>query len=74
MGYYMKIPVTDQMIKDYQECAEIEEKGKEKDCSGCSCNGGDRLECLGNQTWFKEPDILPLSPMHIDLVEEKQNE
>ena len=55
MGQYIKIPVTNRMIKDYEECARMmEEEGKEKDCDGCSCNGGDNLECLGEYKWIKE--------------------
>ena len=32
----LKISVTDEMIRDYQECAECAKKESGKDCSTCS--------------------------------------
>lgn len=54
MSEYIKIPVTARMEKDYKECVDMQEIGKEKDCSECSLNGGDWCECLGEYTWCKE--------------------
>lgn len=49
----IKIPLTAQMKKDYEECAEMLNEGKEKDCAGCSLNGG-AFECLGEYSWHSE--------------------
>lgn len=55
MKKYIKIPVTESMIRDYEECARMmDEEGREKECSGCSCNGGDNLECLGEYRWIND--------------------
>lgn len=43
---YIKIPWTDVMQKDIDECCEMQKQRKSKECEFCSCNGGN-LECLG---------------------------
>lgn len=54
MKEFIKIPLTEEMKHEYEECARmLDEEGKEKDCSGCSLNGGN-LECLGEYQWCKE--------------------
>lgn len=53
MGKYVRVPLTEQMEKDYRECAEMMDDGEEKSCEGCSCNGG-VLECLGEFPWRKD--------------------
>lgn len=54
MARYLKIAVTEEMDNDYRECAQMMEEGIEKECDGCSCNGGDKLECLGEYRWLEE--------------------
>lgn len=51
---YIKIPLTEKMENDYRECAEMADNGEEKDCSGCSCNGGEFCECLCEYQWCQE--------------------
>lgn len=53
MKRFIKIPLTKKMEDDYEECARMLDEGKEKDCSGCSLNGGN-LECLGEHQWCRE--------------------
>lgn len=55
MKEYIKIPLTEQMKKDYAECAEMADDGLEKDCSSCSMNGGNH-ECLGEYSWIQEEE------------------
>lgn len=47
MSKYIRVPLTAAMEKDYRECAEMMDNGQEKDCEGCSMNGGDQFECMG---------------------------
>lgn len=55
MAEFIKIQLTEQMKKDYEECSRmLDEEGKEKDCCGCSMNGGSQFECLGEYPWCKE--------------------
>ncbi|WP_320967649.1 hypothetical protein [Hungatella hathewayi] len=49
----VKVPLTEEMKADYKECADMMEDGVEKDCEGCSCNGGS-LECLGEYQWCSD--------------------
>lgn len=52
MAEFIKINLTKQMKKDYEECTRMMDKeGKEKDCDGCSLNGGPGLGCLGEHPW-----------------------
>ena len=51
---FIKIPLTKRMKEDYRECAEMAENGEEKDCEGCSLNGGAVFECVGEYNWCKE--------------------
>lgn len=54
MGEFIKIPLTEQMKKDYEECVKMLDEGKEKDCGTCSLNGGPGVECLGEYQWCAE--------------------
>lgn len=54
MQKFIKIPLTEQMEKDYEECARMMDDGEEKDCDGCSMNGGSVFECIGEYFWCKE--------------------
>ena len=56
MKKFIKIPLTKEMEKDYEECAEMMDDGVEKDCSSCSMNGGN-LECIGEYQWCEEISI-----------------
>lgn len=40
MSKYIRVPLTEEMEKDYRECAEMMENGQEKNCEECSLNGG----------------------------------
>lgn len=42
MAKYIRVPLTEAMENDYRECAEMMDNGQEKDCEGCSLNGGER--------------------------------
>lgn len=53
MGKFVKIPLTKKMQDDHKECAEMMDDGEEKECDGCSCNGG-TLECLGEYPWCSD--------------------
>lgn len=55
MGKYIKIPMTEEMEKDYAECARLIDDGVEKDCNMCSLSGGN-LGCIGEYPWRKEED------------------
>lgn len=50
---YIKIPITQQMKDDLDECVRMEDSGEEKDCYECSLNGGDTLECLAGYEWHE---------------------
>lgn len=50
---YIKIPITQQMKDDLDECWEMAANDEDKDCSGCSLNGGDALECLADYEWHE---------------------
>lgn len=50
---FIKIPLTIRMKEDYEECARMMEEGKEKDCEGCSLNGGAVFECIGEYPWCR---------------------
>ena len=54
MGKYIKIPLTKRMERDYEECADMWENGTEKDCDGCSLNGGEGGGCLGEYQWCED--------------------
>lgn len=51
MAKYIRVPLTTEMEKDYKECAEMMDNGQEKNCEGCSLNGGSQFECLGELPW-----------------------
>ena len=51
MAKYIRVPLTADMEKDYKECAEMMDNGQEKNCEGCSLNGGERFGCLGEYPW-----------------------
>lgn len=51
MEKYIRVPLTEEMERDYRECAEMMDNGQEKNCEGCSLNGGDQFECLGELPW-----------------------
>lgn len=40
MEKYIRVPLTEEMERDYRECAEMMDNGQEKNCEGCSLNGG----------------------------------
>lgn len=42
--------MTKMQNKDFEECVEMQERGEDKDCFGCSCNG-----CIA-----QEPDYTDL--------------
>ncbi|MED9905270.1 MAG: hypothetical protein UFG06_13955 [Lachnospiraceae bacterium] len=50
---FIKVPLTAQMKRDYEECAEMADDGQEKDCACCSMNGG-AFACMGEYHWCKE--------------------
>lgn len=54
MDKFIRIPLTEQMERDYKECAQMMDNGQEKDCEGCSMNGGSQFECMGEFTWCKD--------------------
>lgn len=51
---FIKIPLTKQMEDDYKECAAMTDNGEEKDCEGCSMNGGSEYECIGEYPWCSD--------------------
>ena len=51
MANYIREPLTAAMEQDYKECAEMMDDGREKNCEGCSLNGGERFGCLGEYPW-----------------------
>lgn len=51
MAKYIRVPLTAAMEQDYRECAEKMDNGQEKECDGCSLNGGEQFECLGEFPW-----------------------
>lgn len=54
MSKFIKIPLTEEMEVDYAECARMADDGEEKDCAGCSLNGGENFQCIGEYKWCKE--------------------
>lgn len=54
MSKFIKIPLTEEMESDYAECARMADDGEEKDCVGCSLNGGENFECIGEYKWYEE--------------------
>ena len=58
MSKYIRVPLTEEMEKDYKECAEMMDNGQEKDCEGCSMNGGSRFECMGEYPWRKDEEDI----------------
>ena len=56
MSKYIRVPLTKEMEKDYRECAEMMDNGQEKDCEGCSMNGGSQFECMGEYPWRKDEE------------------
>lgn len=54
MSKFIKIPLTEDMEADYVECARMADDGEEKDCAGCSLNGGEIFECIGEYKWCEE--------------------
>lgn len=62
MGKFIKVPLTNQMIEDYKECARLIDDGVEKDCRKCSMNGGG-YGCIGEYPWCSD-----------ELIGEKKDE
>ena len=58
MSKYIRVPLTEAMERDYRECAEMMDNGQEKDCEGCSMNGGSRFECMGEYPWRKDEEDI----------------
>lgn len=56
MAKYIRVPLTEEMEKDYRECAEMMDNGQEKDCEGFSMNGGDEFACMGEYPWRKDEE------------------
>ncbi len=50
---YIKIPITQEMEDDLEECAKMADHGEDKDCSECSLDGGHQ-GCLAEQRWCIE--------------------
>lgn len=46
--------MTEEMEADYEECARMAGDGEEKECTGCSLNGGENFGCIGEYPWCKE--------------------
>lgn len=53
MSKFIKVPLTEQMIEDYKECARLIDDGTEKDCGECSLNGGS-YGCMGEYKWSSD--------------------
>ncbi len=60
MTKYIRVPLTAEMEKDYRECAEMMDNGEEKDCEGCSMNGGSQFECMGEYPWRMDDGWIPV--------------
>lgn len=54
MKKFIKVPLKDEVMKDYEECVEMMDDGIEKDCSECSMNGGDAFGCMGEFAWCND--------------------
>ena len=50
---YIKIPITQQMKDDLDECWEMVDSEEGKDCSGCSMDGG-AFGCMADKRWCRE--------------------
>lgn len=56
---YIKIPITQEMKDDLEECSRMADDGEEKDCHECSLDGGDNLACLAGYDWLEGmPEVL----------------
>lgn len=51
---FIKIPVTNEMEIDLEECEKMAAVGKCKACSECSLNAGDEWGCLGDYEWCED--------------------
>lgn len=49
---YIKIPITQQMKDDLDECWEMADNDEDKDCSECSLDGGN-LGCMADKRWCR---------------------
>ena len=56
MSKYIRVPLSAAMEQDYKECAEMMDDGLEKNCEGCSLNGGSCFECLGKYPWHMDDE------------------
>ena len=56
MPKYIKVPLTTAMENASRECAEMMNHGQEKDCEGCSMNGGSQFECIGEYPWCQDEE------------------
>ena len=56
MSKYIRVPLSAAMEQDYKECAEMMDDGLEKNCEGCSLNGGSCFECLGEYPWHMDDE------------------
>lgn len=54
---YIKIKVTEQMLKDLKDCHVLMKAGKRKDCRKCSLDGGRNFECLADKKWCEEREL-----------------
>lgn len=61
------------MVNDYKECADMYNNGIEKDCSECSCNGGDSIGCIRENQEYLELDESILSEIALHYGYEKQS-
>lgn len=50
---YIKIPITQQMKDDLDECREMATDDEDKDCSECSLDGG-AFGCMAERRWYRE--------------------
>lgn len=69
MERFIKIPISEQMKKDYNECASMTDDGEEKDCSSCSFNGGEAFGCIGEYSWCKgNQNLMKGEEMRLTIV------
>lgn len=53
MEEFIKIPLTKEMRKDYEECTRLLNEGSEKDCDDCAMSGGNQ-GCIADYQWCTE--------------------
>lgn len=52
---YIKIPITQEMKDDLEECWDMAANDEDKDCSGCSLDGG-ASGCMADKSWYREEE------------------